>query len=148
MMKKNIVIRGLSVGIQLPSKNGKDGQIIKRKIVSPEFIELWFHILDNQWSNELWLKLSPSDREYLATCVRQAHIHNSEFEKALAKTSAHLHERLRIVEDSIKAGNLNPALQVEFNEILDRLAGSAQLSNIAATKLKKKLQRYMDSLNK
>lgn len=147
MMKKDIVIRGLSVGIRLPSKNGKTGQVVKRKIVSPEFIELWFHILDNQWNNELWLKISPSDREYLATCVRQAQIHNQEFEKALAKTSAHLHERLRIVEESIKAGNLNPALQTEFNEILDRLAGSAQISHTAATKLKKRLQRNMNSLS-
>jgi hypothetical protein len=144
MIKKIILIKGLCVAIQLPSKNGKTGQIIKRKIVSPEFIELWFHIIDNQWSNELWLKLSSSDKEYLSICVRQAQIFNPDFERALAKTSAHLHERLKLVEESIKAGNLNPSLQQEFNSILDRLSASGQLSTVATTKLKKRMQRSLD----
>lgn len=142
-IKKDIGIQGLSVRVKLPGKNDKPGQTVMRKFVSPEFVALWFHILDNQWDSELWARLNQHDQEFLAYCVRQAQFYHPEFEKALAKSFTRVHERLKLVEESIKAGNLSEALITEFDDILNRLVSSGQMNSIHKTKLKKRLSRSL-----
>jgi predicted RNA-binding protein len=146
-IKKSISIQGLSVRVKLPGKNDKPGQTVMRKFVSPEFVALWFHILDNQWDSELWARLNQHDQEFLAYCVRQAQIYHPEFEKALAKSFTRVHERLKLVEESIKAGNLSQALVDEFDGILNRLVSSGQMNSIHKTKLKKRLIRTLERVS-
>jgi hypothetical protein len=142
-VKKDVSIYGLLVKVCLPKKDGKSGACINRKIVSPQWIQLWFHVLDGQWDNELWMQLSDRDREYLGYVIHQAQIYSPDFEKALAKSFTKLYDRLRLVEESIKAGNLSQALVNEFESILDRFVASGQMTSIHKSKLKKRLNRTL-----
>ena len=142
MIKKHISIRGLCVSIEIPRENGRS-QLIKRKLVSPEFIQLWFKVHDNQWDQDLWERLNQRDKDYLGICIRNAHIFNREYEKAVGRDFSKYLERLRLLEESIKAGNISPVIQDEFNDIIDRLVSSGQFTSIHGTKLKKRLARSM-----
>lgn len=145
--KKDVVIRGLIVSIETKHE-GKQRQIFKRKLVSPEFIQLWFKILDNEFDKELWMKLNQHDKDFLGICIRHAHIYNPDFEKALASDHSKHLERLRLLEESIKAGNLSGTIQKEFNDIIDKLKDSGQITSMHATKLKKRLDRTLKANQK
>lgn len=146
MRQRIVIVKGLFIYIRYINKDGTPGTISKRKLVAPEFIELWYLIHDGKFDQQLWHRLSDRDRDFLALCVHQSHITNREFETALARSSSNLYERMKLLEAGIKAGDFSDAAATEFNQILDRLAESGQMTQLFATKMKKKLERTMQQL--
>jgi hypothetical protein len=141
MRPRQVVIRGLYVKIFMTKSDGSRGMLHKSRLVSPEFIELWFKVHDGDFDLNMWQSLSQKDKNFFTYCVHQAGIENQKLEIALAHSTRDFFERMKILEMSIVAGNLNADIVREFNKIIDMLAESAQISKTYATKQKNKMKR-------
>ena len=148
MRNRKIELKGLFVSIYLTKPDGSKGSLHKRALVSPEFIELWFHIIDNDFNDLLWTQLSQRDRDFIAYCAHQSGIVNRRLETALAHSSRDLVERMKTLEVGLLSGNWSKDILKEFNTIIDRLVLSGQLAKSFGTKQKNKLERTYESMTK
>jgi hypothetical protein len=140
--QKKVQIRGLAAYLYA-ERDGYQTHTYKRKLVSPEWINLWYLISAGEFDQSLYISLNQIDKDFLAYCVHQTGIHNSDFEIALARDYRNTLERMRVLEGSIKAGNVNPEIAKEFNEIIDRLVSSWQISSKMGTSLKSSMNRTL-----
>lgn len=149
MQKRIITVKGLCVSIfnAIPGLEGKRTLIVRR-IVEPSWIELWFKISNNQFDTNLWENITDSGKSFLAQAVHQSQVHCPDFEVALAKYSKGAFDRLKLLEGSILAGNINQELVNEFCAIMDKLSSAEMIPKIHANKLKKQIQRTHDFVNK
>ena len=135
-----VVVRGLCV--YLASKNNLNRDYVhKRKLVSPEWVNVWYLINSGEFDDNLFISLNQIDRDFLAYCVHQTGVHNIEFEKALARNYRSVLERMRVLEGSIKAGNINREIVDEFKQVVDRLIASWQISGRMGNNLKRQIER-------
>lgn len=147
MIARDIDIKGLCVSIYTTTRDGKRGIMVRRRLVSPEFIELFFSIKSGNIEpsqSSLFYNLPESERDFLALCVHQAKIHNEIFEKMLAKSSSSLYERMKLLEGGIGSGVISQQLVDEFDSIVDRLINSGQFTISYGSKLKKKIKRLKE----
>ena len=145
MRGKEIIIKGLHVSIVGRLKADQRIYTHAKRIVSPEWIQLWFVINEKGFDQDLWLRLSEKDKDFMGYCVHACHVHSPEFEKALARECAQIHQRLLIIEGSIANGNLNRMLVDEYKQIVDKLAASFQIGQKQATNLKKRIERTYEA---
>ena len=145
MRGKEIIIKGLHVSIVGRLKADQRIYTHAKRIVSPEWIQLWFVISEKGFDQDLWLRLSEKDKDFMGYCVHACHVHSPEFEKALARECAQIHQRLLIIEGSITNGNLNRMLVDEYKQIVDKLAASFQIGQKQATNLKKRIERTYEA---
>ena len=145
MRGKEIIIKGLHVSIVGRLKADQRIYTHAKRIVSPEWIQLWFVISEKGFNQDLWLRLSEKDKDFMGYCVHACHVHSPEFEKALARECAQIHQRLLIIEGSITNGNLNRMLVDEYKQIVDKLAASFQIGQKQATNLKKRIERTYEA---
>jgi site-specific recombinase len=144
MMPMFLRITGSIVSLYYQRKNDRI-VLYKRKIGSPEFIELLYKILADEFDEAMWLNLSDKDKQWLITVVNSTHKENPKFNIATAKyNNANLNE-MRIIEGEIIAGNLNPELLTKFNRIIDNLMDTYQLTRNHGSMLKKNLARTLDA---
>jgi predicted RNA-binding protein len=148
MRGKEIIIKGLHVSIVGRLKADQRIYTHAKRIVSPEWIQLWFVISEKGFDQDLWLRLSEKDKDFMGYCVHACNVHSPEFEKALARECAQIHQRLLIIEGSIANGNLNRMLVDEYKQIVDKLAASFQIGQKQATNLKKRIERTYDATQK
>ena len=146
MRTKELIIKGLHASIVGRLKADQRIYTHAKRIVSPEWIQLWFIIHDGGFEQDLWLRLSDKDKDFMGFAVHACNINSPEFEKALARECAQIHQRLLLIEGSISAGNLNRALVDEYKQIVDKLAASYQIGQKQATNLKKRIERTYDSI--
>jgi len=147
MRAKEIIIKGLHVSIVGRLKADQRIYTHAKRIVSPEWIQLWFIISDKGFESDLWLRLSEKDKDFMGYAVHACNIVSPEFEKALARECAKIHQRLLLIEGSILNGNLNRVLVDEYKSIVDKLAASFQIGQKQATNLKKRIERTFDSIS-
>ena len=145
MRGKEIIIKGLHVSIVGRLKADQRIYTHAKRIVSPEWIQLWFVINEKGFDQDLWLRLSEKDKDFMGYCVHACHVHSPEFEKALARECAQIHQRLLIIEGSIANGNLNRMLVDEYKQIVDKLAATFQIGQKQATNLKKRIERTYEA---
>ena len=142
MRIRQIAINGSCVSIYNVLKDLKTrGSLSLRKLVSPNFVQLWYKISAGDFDYMLWSSLTPGEQDYLAKCVEMTHTICPEFQVALAKATKGTMDRLQLIEGEISAGNLNPALIEEFGTILGRLGETRQIPPMQVARLKKRLQR-------
>lgn len=113
----------------------------KTKLVSPDAIALYYHIIDGTFDDEAWSRLSDDERDliaYIAYCLGKS---NRELNIAISRSHKDIMDRLRIIEGSIRLGNLNESLVREYNEILDRLSNSGQMLKTRASHLRNCMTR-------
>lgn len=140
---KKVVIKGLFVGILSESTKGLPASYYRRKIVSPQFIELWYKVSENEWDQALWDVLPSLERDYMALCAHLCKVENNKFQVALSKSFRDMFDRMKLLESSIKAGNISEPVIMEFSNILDRLVSSGQITQSLATRLKARVNNSM-----
>ena len=141
MRIKELQIRGLLATIVGKLRKNDRQYTHMKRIVSPEWIQLWFIISDGGFDQDLWSRLSEKDRDFMGYAVHSCQVKSPEFQKALARSYATVHQRLMLIEGSIAAGNLNRALVDEYKQIVDRLAASYQIGRAQATNLMNRIER-------
>lgn len=142
MRKRLLEIRGLAVTLWSTQKCQQQKQcLIRRKIVAPEFVELWYIVNAGKFDPSLWASLNQVDKDFFALCVHQCQVDNPAFEQHLARDFRGIYDRLRVIESTIAAGNLNEDLVNEFKTIVDRLSASHQIPKKQATNLKNRIDR-------
>lgn len=151
---EDIDIKGLIVSLYMYRKKPealkqklKNAERIlkRRRLVSPDFIELLFKIqstspISSTDLTELWSNLPTSDKDFLSYIVNQVKdIRSSDngrkFQLQSSKSYQNLYQKIKLIEDGIKAGATNPAMYEEFKELVNRLEQSGQINKIVAVKL-------------
>lgn len=142
---KHIRIHGLNVTLL---KN-LDNVVIKRILVEPEWIRLWFMATEGEWDEILWNNISDNNQNWFSMCYHQTHQPmNKHLEMAIAQKFKKTQDRLVLLEGMICNGNINPELIKEISDILDSLVNSGQLSTRPATRMKNRIQRSYDHIKK
>lgn len=144
MLPMFLRITGSVVSLYRQQKNDKIN-LFKRKICSPEFIELLYKILADDFDEAMWLNLPDKDKQFLMTVVNSTHKENPKFNIAVAKYNNSNLNELKIIEGEIVAGNLNPELLTKFNRIIDNLMDTYQLTHNHGSMLKKNLARTLEA---
>lgn len=142
---KHIRIHGLNVTLL---KN-LDNVVIKRILVEPEWIRLWFMATSGEWDEILWNNISDNNQNWFSMCYHYTHQPiNKHLEMAVAQKFKKTQDRLVLLEGMICNGNINPEIIKEISDILDSLVNSGQLSTRPATRMKNRIQRSYDQIKK
>ncbi len=129
-------------------KMGTKDALWRRRVVEPEWIELWYKIQADEFDESLWLRLNDADREFLIFCVNASHIENRAFNIAVAKSQKATSDELKIIEGELLSGNLNKTLVSKYNKIIDMLTETMQMGKQHGTLLKNRMQRSYEALLK
>lgn len=149
MLPIKITIKGSVVSVYRQDRHEKNPfKLWKRKIVDPEWLVLWYMINDGKFDEVAWLRLSDSDRDFMAFCVNHEGIHNSGFNINLAKDNKVHTEQLRIIEGELLAGNINDELVRKYKEILTMLSETGQLGKKHAGLLMNRMERTLTEAKK
>lgn len=117
------------------------GNLIIRKIVSPEWIKLYLNIKTGGWDQSLWDRLSKIERDLIGKAASLTGLDfPDDLNVALAEDFKSDYDRLKLLEGNIQSGNNNPLLLQECIEILSRLKESGQLSPHLAGQLINKIR--------
>jgi hypothetical protein len=141
---KHIRIHGLNVTLMKNLNN----VVIKRRLVEPEWIRLWFLATENQWDEPLWNNISNNNQNWFVYCYHLTHQpQNSKLEVAISQKFKKTQDRLVLLEGMIANGNLNPEIIAEIKQILDSLVDSGQLSTRPATRMMNRIKRTYEAIN-
>lgn len=125
-------------------------KLIKKRIVSAKFIKLWYLLLENRFDSELYDELEENDKLFfieLYTCYQKNEgEQKSSFESFRVKLAQPLIEKLKMLEGSIMAGNMNKELLNDYEDVLDKLKKHNYMTNRQATTLLKRLKLTYDIL--
>ncbi len=151
MVKKFVKIHGLAISLyrEAPYVSTKGRPVlVKRKLVEPAWIELWFKATEGGWDVTLWEQLSDDNKDWFAYCFHMTEQKdNKELEISLSKKFKKTQQRLQLLEGMIMAGNMNDDLVSEFKGILDSLVASYQLPLKQGSRMKKRLDRTYAALS-
>jgi hypothetical protein len=89
--------------------------------VSPEFLTLYYKLLDNQFDDKLYDELNDNEKEFISLLTKKLQISNKDLNIAISKDNNKLIQRLNLLEGSIEIGNDNPVIVAEISSILDKL---------------------------
>lgn len=127
-LKYAYTLHGCTLRIYRGSAESKQRPfLVKHKIVSPELIELLYKIEDGLFDQTLWDKLTEDEMDLLGYLAHVRGLNNRELTLAIAKSSAAVIQRLKMIENNVKLGNLSQLLVSEYIEIIDRLVNSGQM---------------------
>lgn len=130
--------------VSLKSK-GSRSCVLRRLLVQPMFIELWNLITDNDFDHSRWMRLTQTEKEFMMMLTHKLQISNRQLESANNNESAANIERLKLLEGSIAAGNLNQEILTEAHTIIDDLANRSMLHKRTANALKKRLAKAYET---
>ncbi len=122
-------------------KSGQvSGQVVRSKRLSKKAIKLWFLIHDGKFDQDIWDDLDYEEKKFIYILVEELDIPKSiEYKLASLDLTKDLFDRLELIEGNIKAGNVNPDL---IKEAEDVLSGIVELQEMS---LQKK-NRYIEKL--
>jgi hypothetical protein len=104
--------------------------LLKRYLVSTEFVQLWYEVLDGKFNQDIYSDLTDNEKMLLSRLTNVMHLPVSkEFNIAVSKFNKHLFERLRFIEAAIRSGNLSMELKVEYNQLIDKLVASGLIKS-------------------
>lgn len=153
----DVDIKGLMVSIydfrkKSPELTGRyknvQRKLKKRKLVSPEWIELFYKCQTGSDGMEaLWHSLSPSDKDFFSYVVHNFLKGDAEFQKKIQPTQGSniiyiiansykdVYTRIKLLEDGVKAGVNNENIWNEYKELIQRLVDSGQIPKHVAVKI-------------
>jgi len=120
------------------------GKVVFRSLVSPDFVELWYLINDEDFDKEIWEKLSTKEQRLMIRAYNLCRIETPAFNKQIAIEYKKVIERLDIIEGEVKAGNVNKSLVDEYNEIVDEMAKLRLIITNQALIFKKKMKQIYE----
>lgn len=135
-VKYKIKIQGCIVSLM--TENSKTA-IIKRLLVNPAWIDLWHIVNEGEFDLQLWNKLSLKEKNYMIFLANKMKIDNKQLHSANNNEASTSIERLKLIEGSILAGNINKELIDEAFNIIDDLSERSMLYTRTANQLKKRL---------
>ena len=130
--------------VSLKSK-GSRSCVLRRLLVQPLFIELWNLITENDFDHTKWSRLTQIEKEFMVMLTHKLSINNRQLQSANNNESAGSIERLKLLEGSISAGNLNKDILTEAHTIIDDLANRSMLHKRTANALKKRLAKAYET---
>lgn len=130
--------------VSLKSK-GSRSCVLRRLLVQPLFIELWNLITENQFDHTKWSRLTQTEKDFMMMLTHKLNIRNNQLESANNNESAAEIERLKLLEGSIAAGNLNKEIVEEAHTIIDTLASRSMLHKRTANALKKRIAKAYET---
>lgn len=136
--KYHTFIRGLLVELRSGQKSA-----VKKMIVTPAFIELWYMVTENAWDDTLWRRLSQTEKNYMVELAQKTGAGNKQLQLAQNAEAHSLVNRLELLEGGLSTGNDSPELLKEFYEILDQLGNRQMLSRLTISTIKKKFDRVL-----
>lgn len=143
-MKKNtnIFYRVRGNVFEIYSKTKVSVKVLTRKMVSTEFIQLMFLIEENEWSDELFNALNESEIYLISKFVHRFGFDkkNKNYHIAMSKYMNKFINRLRIIENLIKIGNLNSGVVNEYFEIIDNMKEASLIEPNYGNYLKRSLE--------
>lgn len=102
--------------------------LVKRYIVSTEFVQLFYRCLDGDFDIELYREMNDNEKFLLSKMVIYMKLpENRKLNIEVSKFMKTLFERLRLIEGAVKAGNLSTQLQDEYCTIIDKLVSAGVL---------------------
>jgi len=125
--------------VTLHSKNS-GANVLKRLLVNPTFIDLWYEVTENEFDIHKWNKLNNTEKNYMVMLARKLNVDNKKLESANNNEATNKIERLKLLEGGILAGNMSPDIVTEALNIIDELADRQMLYRRTANALKKRIQ--------
>ena len=125
---------------------GKGRMPLKRMIVSSSFKDLFSLIEENKFDVAIWNNLLQVEKNfmyYLNNKLKE--INSEELNKLHCKESDDELDRLRLLEGSMYAGNDNPILFTELDNVLTDLESKYLIPSITANKLRKHFKILSDN---
>lgn len=132
--------------VSLKSKNSK-ANVLKRLLVNPIWIELWHLITEDQFDMVRWNRLTPIEKNFMMLLAQKLNIQNRELHQANNNEASNQIERLKLLEGSIVAGNLNKDIIDEAITIIDDLADRSMLYRRTANALKKRFRQAYENID-
>ncbi len=132
-------IVGCMFSVHRPAKG-----IVIKSIVGPEFIELWYKIVDDDFDKNLWEELSRKEQRLMMRSYNLCRIENPAFNKQIATEYKAVAERVDSIEGEVLAGNVNEDLVNEYNNIVDEMAKMRLIITTQAQALKRKMKMIYD----
>ena len=123
--------------VTLHSKNS-GANVLKRLLVNPVFIDLWYEVTENEFDIHKWNKLNNTEKNYMVMLARKLNVDNKKLESANNNEATNKIERLKLLEGGILAGNMSPDIVTEALNIIDELADRQMLYRRTANALKKR----------
>lgn len=128
---------------QSRTRDGNRSILYKRYIVSPEFIQLWYDIVDDKFNDDLYDRLTETERNVLASSANWLKKDNRQLNVRTARTMRSIFDRFEVIEGAIKAGNLNQQLVDEYVDKMSLLRKLHAIPHVTATKqIKSMLRTY------
>lgn len=132
--------------VSLMSKNSK-ANVLRRLLVKPVWIELWHLITEDKFDMAKWSQLSPIEKNFMMLLAQKLNIQNRELHSANNNEAAGEIERLKVLEGSILAGNMNKDILNEAITIIDDLADRSMLYRRTANSLKKRFNKAYEQVS-
>jgi len=132
--------------ISLMSKNSA-ANVLKRLLVNPVWIELWYLVTEDKFDMVKWNRLTPTEKNFMMLLAQKLNIQNRELHSANNNEAGTQIERLKLLEGSILAGNLNKDILDEALTIIDELADRSMLYRRTANSLKKRFKQAYNQTN-
>lgn len=133
--------------ITLGTENSKSA-IIKRLLVNPAWIDLWNIVSEGDFDLSLWNRLSNKEKNFMIFIANKMKIHNNKLHSANNNEAGDAIQKLKLIEGSLLAGNINKELIDEGTMIIDDLINRCMLYPRTGNNLKKRLQiAYNNSKN-
>jgi hypothetical protein len=108
--------------------------LIKRFIVSTEFIQIFYKCKDGEFDQTLFSELTDDEKFLLSKIVIFLQMpENRPFNIAMSKFMKSLFERLRVIEKAVKSGNLSSDLKNEYYGVIDKLISAGALKGHQGT---------------
>lgn len=136
---RHVQIHGSVVDLMLKDDKGVLKRISSRSknrfFVSPEWVELYYLIVDGDFDQERYDRLSDRERRDLASIIRWLDVENRAFNIALSRSVRKQRERMAIIEGAIRIGNLSSQLVDEYCDIINELRDLGMLPKNSATSM-------------
>lgn len=135
-MAKNYQIRIDGAMVSVIRPESKNSPILTRRIVGPMFIRVLYSIRAGEFDQDSWNLLPTDEKMFMSRICSAANIDNRDLAISIATLTQDIHERLKLIEGAVLAGNLNKELVTEYIDLIDKLGDSGSLNKMAASKMK------------
>ena len=154
MTINDIDIKGITVSLyhfrkkpdHLKAKYKNIERILKRRrLVNPDFIELYYKIQSENSIEEnelrmLWDRLTGDDKEFFSYILNNvkdlpSQINSKKINIIVSKYFNDIYLKMKLLEDGIKAGSINPGLIDEYVNLIEKLTNSGQFNKMTASRM-------------
>lgn len=151
LMNKNIKVNTSKVRIEglLVKFYSSEYNLVKKMIVKPEFIKLYYKISDGEpFDMSLWDELSQAEKNFLFQIIGKAKPHlEKEIGDRHRKEAKTFFNKLYVNENQIRIGNNSPEIYSEIKSSLEELVDRHLISKNLGHRLIKQYKQAINDIN-